>query len=50
MIDFKRRQMKHAMRESRRFFKKLDTSMRRVVLSHNLVVPVSSVTQYVAST
>ena len=50
MIDFERRQMKHAMRESRVFFfKKVDTGMRGVVLPHNLVVPVSSVARYEAS-
>ena len=48
MTDFERRQMKHAMRESRRFFKKVDTGMRGVVLLHNLVVPVSSVARYEA--
>ena len=48
MTDFERRQMKHAMRESRFFFKKVDTGMRGVILPHNLVVLVSSVAQYEA--
>ena len=49
MTDFERRQMKHAMRESRRFFfKKVGLSLRRVVLPHNLVVSVSSVARYEA--
>ena len=51
MTDFERRQMKHAMRESHHFFfKKVDTSMRGVVLPHNLVAPVSNVAKYEAST
>ena len=37
MTNFEIRQMKHAMRESRRFFKKVDKSMGRVVLPHNIV-------------
>ena len=49
MTDFERRQMKHAMRESRLFFKKVDTGMRGVVLPHNLV-PISSVARYKTST
>ena len=50
MTDFKRRQMKLAMRESHCFFfKKGDTSLRGVVLPHNLVVLVSSVARYEAS-
>ena len=48
MIEFERKQMKHAMRESRHFFKKVDKSMGGVVLPHNLVVLGSSVTQDVA--
>ena len=44
MIDFERWKMKHAMRESLRFFfKKVGMGIRGVVLPHNLVVLVSGV-------
>ena len=37
MTNFEIRQMKHAMRESHRFFKKVVKSMGGVILPHNLV-------------
>ena len=44
MSDFKRRQMKHAMRESRRVFEEgRHGGIRGVVLPHNLLVLESSV-------
>ena len=49
MTDFGRRQMKHAMRESRRFFEEGRHRHERVVLPHNLMVLVSSVARYEAS-
>ena len=49
MTDFERRQMEYAMRESNRFFKKVDKSMGGVILPYNLVVLGSSVTRYIAS-
>ena len=48
MIDFERRLMKHATRESRCFFFKVDKSIGRVLAPHNLVLG-SSVAQYIAS-
>ena len=50
MTDFERRQMKHTMRESRRFLKKVNKSTGGVVLPHNLVVLGSSVARCVATT
>ena len=50
MIDFEIRQIKHAMRESHHFLKKVDKRMGGVVLPHNFVVLGSSVASYITST